>query len=77
MLSTLDSNSGNWQAKPEKSDREKALVMFHRGMYEILQMSFGLNNAAKTFQCAMDVILSEPKGQIVLAYLDDIVVFSR
>ena len=40
-------------------------------------MPFGLINAPATFQRAIDSILSEEINKSVVAYLDDIVVFSK
>ena len=41
------------------------------------RMPFGLANSGATFQRLMDVILNGLSLQICLAYLDDVVLFSR
>ena len=40
-------------------------------------LSFGLTNAAATFQAAMNSIFRPDLGKFVLVYLDDILVFSK
>lgn len=42
------------------------------GLYEFLQMPFGLHRAAATFQKLMDTILA-PHGAYAAAYIDDII----
>ncbi|MGL5708711.1 MAG: reverse transcriptase family protein, partial [Aeromonas sp.] len=45
--------------------------------YEFLRMPFGLANGPATFQRLIDHILREEKWKFVVAYLDDIIVFSK
>jgi hypothetical protein len=54
---------------------QRADITTSFGLFEFPFMSFGLSNAAQTFQRFMDDIL---KGfNFCFAYLDDILVFSR
>ena len=41
------------------------------------KMPFGFMNARANFQRAMDIAFAEEKGKLVVAYLDDITIFSR
>ena len=48
-----------------------------RGHYEFLIMPFGLCNAPAIFQRLMNKVFTTHIGDFILAYLDDILVFSR
>jgi hypothetical protein len=57
------------------SDIQKTTITTPFGLFEFPFMSFGLRNAAQTFQRFMDDVL---RGHdFGFAYLDDILVFSR
>jgi hypothetical protein len=57
------------------SDIQKTAITISFGLVEFPFMSFGLRNAAKTFQRFMDEVL---RGlDFRFAYLNDILVFSR
>ena len=58
------------------SDKEKTAFACHRGLFEFNVMPFGLSNAPGVFQELMAVVLSD-SGHFALAYLDDILLFSR
>lgn len=68
---TLDANGGYWQAKRGKQDRNKMAFNSHYGFFRLIQMPFGLKNAQRTLQLAMDVLRMRVKWQIALGYLDD------
>jgi hypothetical protein len=57
------------------SDIQKTAITIPFGFFEFPFMSFGLRNAAQTFQRIMDDTLREL--DFCFAYLDDIPVFSR
>lgn len=46
------------------------------GLYEYLRMPFGLCNSPSTFQRLMEACLGEVNFDLLLIYLDDILVFS-
>ena len=75
-FSSLDLKSGYWQVKMADSDKEKTAFACHRGLFEFNVMPFGLSNAPGVFQELMAVVLSD-SGHFALAYLDDILLFSR
>jgi hypothetical protein len=56
-------------------DIPKTAIITPFGLFDFPYMSFGLRNAAQTFQRFMDDILREL--DFCFAYLDDILVFSR
>lgn len=77
IFTTFDCNSGYWQIDLDEQDRDKTSFCSHFGLYRFTRMPFGLRNAPGTFQRAADVILANVKWQFSLAYLDDVIVYSR
>lgn len=59
----------------DEADKEKTAFAFHRGLFEFIDMPFGLSNAPAVFQELMSVVL-QGFGDFAIAYLDDILVFS-
>ena len=47
------------------------------GLYEFIRMPFGLCNSPSTFQRLMEACLGDKNFEILLLYLDDILVFSK
>ena len=61
-------------------DREKTAFIHRSGLYEFIRLPFGLRNAPATFQRFMNMMLSSSDPalrQCVMAYLDDVVIFSN
>lgn len=57
IFSILDENSGYWQFKEHKSNREKTAFTTHNGMYQFIIMPLKLRNASAAFQHFTDIIL--------------------
>jgi len=57
-----------------KKDLPKTAITILFEMYEFVNMSFGLKNAAQTFQCFIDSVLEGL--EFCYAYIDDILVAS-
>ena len=76
LFTTLDLASGYWQVELESSDKEKTAFSTTKGYFEFNVMPFGLTNAPATFQRLMECVLAGISGELCLAYLDDIIVFS-
>ena len=55
-------------------DNLKTAVFMPFGLFEWIQMPFGLRNAGCTFQCLMDLILGDLPNCLV--YIDDILISS-
>ena len=75
--STFDLRSGFHQVSVRPADKNKTTFICHRGTYRFPRMPFGLCNAPATFQRLMDTVLMGLNFEVCLAYLDDIIVFSR
>lgn len=76
VLSTLDLTSGYWQVSISQSDVPKTAFNTHLGKFEFIAMPFGLTNAPVTFQTLINSVLRSYLNKFVLAYLDDILIYS-
>ena len=76
-FSKLDANSAYWQVRIAEEDRKKTAFTTKYGLYEFVRMGFGLCNAPATFSRAMDLILRGLNWEVVLAFLDDVVVLGK
>ena len=78
IFSTLDLKSGYWQIllAPE-ARRYTAFTTPTGGQYQFRVMPFGLKNSLGTFQNLVRHVLADHWGQFAIAYLDDIVVYSK
>ena len=77
LFSTLDLASGYYQVAMEREDREKTAFVTPFGLYEYLRMPMGLATAPATFQRLMQTTMNDLAFQILLVYLDDLLVYSR
>ena len=77
FLSSLDLASGYWQIEIEEEDKPKTAFMTMAGLYEFNRLAFGLVSAPASFQRCMHLILGGLLFQSAVAYLDDVVVFSK
>ena len=76
-FSSIDLAQGYYQVGISEKDRHKmALRVGCGGLYEYLRMPVGLCNSPGTFQRLMEACLAEANFDILLIYLDDILVFS-
>ena len=77
VFSSLDLAMAYHQVPVEPADVEKTAFITHVGLFEMTKMPFGLCNAPSTYQRLMSVVLQGLIGRICLAYLDDVIVFSK
>lgn len=77
FFSTIDLASGYHQVAMHERDRDKTAFTTPFGLYEYVRMPFGVCNGPATFQRLMQVTMSDLIFQILLVYLDDILVFSE
>lgn len=76
IFSSIDLASGYHQVAVHENDRHKTAFITPFGLFEYERMPFGLCNAPATFQRLMQTIMSDLVFQMVLVYLDDLLVYS-
>ena len=76
VFSTLELKSGYWQIQVDEEDIKTAFVT-HMGLYEFVHIPFGLANVPAKLQQTMQAVLGEMICQLVMVYLDDIMVYSQ
>ena len=77
VFSSLDLAMAYHQVPVKPTDVEKTAFVTHIGLFEMSKMPFGLCNAPSTYQRLMAGVLRGLIGRICLAYLDDVIVFSK
>uniref|UniRef100_A0A5S6QK16 RNA-directed DNA polymerase n=1 Tax=Trichuris muris TaxID=70415 RepID=A0A5S6QK16_TRIMR len=76
-FSKLDMKSAYWQVHVHSADRPKTAFVTPDGLYQFKRMPFGLTNAPATFSRLIDCVLGKQKRSHCMAYLDDVIVFSK
>ena len=77
FFTKLDLRDGYYLIRIKKGDEWKTAFRTSYGHFEYKVMPFGLANAPATFQNMINDILREYLNQRVLAYLDDILIYSK
>lgn len=76
FMSLLDLKAGYWQIGVREEDQEKTAFITPFGIFKFKRMPFGLRNAPSTFQRLIDRIRISLGDVKLLAYLDDLAIFS-
>ncbi|KRH91773.1 putative LTR retrotransposon, partial [Pseudoloma neurophilia] len=77
VFTKIDLESAYHQIEMDPDDQEKTGFITQDGCFQWKVMPFGLKNAPFTFQRIVQRVLKEAIGVFVLAYIDDICVFSE
>ncbi|KAJ3687989.1 hypothetical protein LUZ61_017153 [Rhynchospora tenuis] len=75
-LSFMDAYSGYNQIRMSPADEEKTFFVTEEGLYCYKVMPFGLKNAGAEYQKMVSKVFKEELGEIMEAYIDDMVVKS-
>ncbi|KAJ3687607.1 hypothetical protein LUZ61_016771 [Rhynchospora tenuis] len=75
-LSFMDAYSGYNQIRTSPTDEEKTSFVTEEGLYCYKVMPFGLKNAGAEYQKMVSKVFKEELGEIMEAYIDDMVVKS-
>ena len=73
----LDLKSGYWQIAMDEESKEKTAFTCFLGLNQFRVMPFGLNCAPSYFSELMNKVLSGIQHKFTLAYLDDIIIYSK
>ena len=76
LFSVFDLQSGYWQLPMDEGDQEKTAITTKYGLFEYTKLPFGLCSAPSTFQRCMEMVFRGVQWEILLIYLDDLIVFS-
>ena len=73
-FSCLDILSAYYQIEVDEADRAKTAFVCKKGLFEYSVMGFGLCNAPSTFQRCMELVMKGLQWEILLIYLDDLII---
>jgi hypothetical protein len=77
VFSKIDLRSGYHQIKIHAEDIPRTTFTMRYGLYKYLVMSFGLTNAPAYFMYLMNSVFIPELDQIVMVFIDDILVYSK
>ncbi|KAM7314081.1 reverse transcriptase/ribonuclease H [Ixodes scapularis] len=77
VFTTLDCSRGFLQIQVAPDDVQKTAFTCYGGLFEFTRLPFGLSNSPSSFQRLMDIVLGDAKFNFAMAYMDDVVVFSK
>ena len=75
--SSIDLASAFHQVRIKESDIEKTTFLTRTGSYAYKRMCFGLSNATATFSRLIDLVMKGLHYNIVILYVDDVLVFAK
>jgi len=76
-FSILDARSAYWSIELSPDDRPKTAFSDGTNLWQFKRMPYGLKTAGATYQRMINFILSPVLGRHTMAYLDDVVIYSK
>ena len=76
-FSIIDANKGYFQFGLTVGSQRYTAFVTEDGFYEFKRVPFGLKNAPAHFQQSIDTILGSYRYEFALAFIDDIVIYSK
>ncbi len=76
-FSYINLKSNHYQIHMQDADVEETNMRTRYGSYEFLVMSFGLCNTLSTFTTLVNLIFHKKLNEIIIIYIDDILVYSK
>jgi len=73
----LDLASDYWQVEMAEKDNEKTAISTGSGLYQFNVMPFDLYNALATFEKMMERVFLGLPWQVLLIFLDDVIVHAQ
>ncbi|XP_067667689.1 uncharacterized protein [Haliotis asinina] len=77
FYATMDIASGFWQVELDEEAKRKSAFCTRSGLFQWRVMPFGLCNAPSTFSRLMEQVLKGLHWEMLLVYLDDVIVFGK
>ncbi|ROT76340.1 hypothetical protein C7M84_005068 [Penaeus vannamei] len=77
IFSILDARSAYWSIELSPDDRPKTAFSDGTNLWQFKRMPYGLKTAGATYQRMINFILSPVLGRHTMAYLDDVVIYSK
>jgi len=77
FFSILDARSAYWSIELNPDDRPKTAFSDGTNLWQFRRMPYGLKTAGATYQRMINFVLSPVLGRHTMAYLDDVVIYSK
>src|SRR5579871_3928920 len=74
---TLDMCSGFYQIEVDPESREKTAFVIKYRTYQYNRLPMGLCNSPAIFQCLVDIIFARSLRNYMVAYIDDLNIYSK
>ena len=76
-FTTINLKQGYLQIPLAEESKEKSAFISSEGLYEYNRLPFGLKTAPGLFQEQMNGVLKGYRNKFAMAYLDDVIIYSR
>ena len=77
VFSKIDLRLGYWQMPVRKEDVPKTAFQMCWGLHDFFMMPFGVTNGPLQFMHLVQDILHEYLDDVVIIFIDDVLIFSR